>query len=66
MQLKRLLVIPARGNSKRIKNKNFKNFKGKPIISYSINTAIKSKLFDHIIVSIDDVNKIKNSKLKLI
>ena len=62
MQLKRLLVIPARGNSKRIKNKNFKNFKGKPIISYSINTAIKSKLFDHIIVSIDDVNKIKYLK----
>ena len=32
----RLVIIPARGNSKRIKNKNIKNFNGKPIISYSI------------------------------
>jgi len=54
MQIKRLLVIPARSGSKRIKNKNFKIFKGKPIISYSILTALKSKIFDKIVVSIDD------------
>ena len=52
MQLKKLLVIPAREIRKELKTKFY--FKGKPIISYSINTAIKSKLFDHIIVSIDD------------
>ena len=50
-------VIPARGGSKRIKNKNIKKFNGKPLISYSIETAIKSKLFDKIIVSTDS-NKI--------
>tara|TARA_A100001011_G_C14311073_1_gene845638 strand:+ start:3562 stop:4242 length:681 start_codon:yes stop_codon:yes gene_type:complete len=54
MQIKRLLVIPARSGSKRIKNKNFKIFKGNPIISYSILTALKSKIFDKIVVSIDD------------
>ena len=48
MQIKRLLIIPARSGSKRIKNKNFKKFKGKPIISYSILTALKSKIFSKI------------------
>lgn len=49
-----LLIIPARGGSKRIPRKNIKNFLGKPIIAYSIEAAIKSKLFDEIMVSTDD------------
>ena len=49
--MKRLAVIPARGGSKRIKNKNIKNFCGKPIINYVINSAVKSNLFDKIHVS---------------
>lgn len=49
-----LAVIPARGGSKRILKKNIKDFCGLPIISYSINAAIKSNLFDKIIVSTDD------------
>ena len=49
--MKRLAVIPARGGSKRIKNKNIKNFCGKPIIYYIIDSAIKSNLFDKIHVS---------------
>jgi pseudaminic acid cytidylyltransferase len=48
---KRLLIIPARSGSKRIPNKNIKNFCGKPIIHYSISTAIDSGLFDEIHVS---------------
>lgn len=57
-----LAIIPARSGSKRIKNKNIINFHGKPIIFYSINTAIKSKLFDKIIVSTDStkISKIAN------
>ena len=54
MQIKRLLVIPARSGSKRIKNKNFKKFNGSPMISYSIITALQSRIFDKIVVSIDD------------
>jgi pseudaminic acid cytidylyltransferase len=46
-------IIPARSNSKRILNKNIKNFYGKPIISYAIKSAINSKIFDKIIVSTD-------------
>jgi len=47
-------VIPARGGSKRIPRKNIKLFHGKPIIAYSIEVAIKSGLFDKVIVSTDD------------
>ena len=47
----RLVIIPARGNSKRIKNKNIKNFCGQPIIFYTIKTLEKSKLFKKIFVS---------------
>lgn len=49
-----LCIIPARGGSKRIPRKNIKEFLGKPIIAYSIETALKSKLFDEIMVSTDD------------
>ena len=50
-----LCIIPARGGSKRIPKKNIKKFLGKPIITYSIKTAIDSKLFDEVMVSTDDV-----------
>jgi len=49
-----LAIIPARGGSKRIPRKNIKDFLGKPIIAYSIEAAIKSGLFDEVMVSTDD------------
>ena len=49
-----LAIIPARGRSKRIPRKNTKSFLGKPVIIYSIEAAIKSNLFDEVIVSTDD------------
>ena len=49
--MKRLLIIPARLGSKRILKKNIKLFSGKPIINYSIDTAIKSNLFHTIHIS---------------
>lgn len=51
-----LCIIPARGGSKRIPKKNIKNFHGKPIIAYTINTALKSGLFDEVMVSTDCEN----------
>jgi len=50
---KPLAVIPARGGSKRLPGKNIKNFLGKPIIQYSIDAALKSNLFEKVIVSTD-------------
>ncbi len=49
-----IAIIAARGGSKRIKLKNIKLFRGKPIISYSIQAAIKSRCFKRIIVSTDN------------
>lgn len=49
-----LCVIPARGGSKRIPRKNIIDFKGKPLISYSIDAAKASGVFDTIMVSTDD------------
>lgn len=48
-----IAIITARGGSKRIPKKNIKEFCGKPIISYSIEAAIKSGLFDEVMVSTD-------------
>lgn len=50
----RMAVIPARGGSKRIPRKNIKEFCGKPMIAWSIETAIGSGVFDRVIVSTDD------------
>ncbi len=47
-------IITARGGSKRIPRKNIKEFLGKPIICYSIETALKSGIFDTVMVSTDD------------
>jgi len=49
-----IAIIPARGGSKRIPKKNIKRFFGKPLIAYSIEVALDSKLFDKIVVSTDD------------
>ncbi len=49
-----LCIIPARGGSKRIPRKNIRNFLGKPIIAYSIETALQSGLFEEVMVSTDD------------
>jgi N-acylneuraminate cytidylyltransferase len=48
-------------SSKRIPRKNIKDFLGKPIISYSIEVALKSNLFDEVMVSTDD-EKIAKAK----
>ena len=52
--MKRIAIIPARGGSKRIPQKNIKNFCGKPIISYPIQALMESGLFNQIHVSTDD------------
>ncbi|MEA4968197.1 MAG: pseudaminic acid cytidylyltransferase [Bacteroidaceae bacterium] len=49
-----LAIIPARGGSKRIPRKNIRDFLGKPILAYSIETALQSDLFDEVMVSTDD------------
>lgn len=52
--MKKIAIIPARGGSKRIPRKNIRSFLGKPIIAYSIEAALNSKIFDEVMVSTDD------------
>ncbi|MBP9996941.1 MAG: pseudaminic acid cytidylyltransferase [Lachnospiraceae bacterium] len=51
--MRNIAVITARGGSKRIPQKNIKEFCGKPIVAYSIEAAIKSDIFDEVMVSTD-------------
>ena len=53
-KLRNLAIIPARGGSKRFPRKNIANLNGKPLICYSIESAIRSECFDKIIFSSDD------------
>ena len=62
--MKRLCIIPARGGSKRLPGKNIKPLNGKPLIFYTLDAAIKSKVFDKIIFTSDDkeiLDKVKNN-----
>lgn len=58
----KICVIPARGGSKRIPRKNIKEFNGKPVIGYPIQAALKSGLFDKVVVSTDDEEIAKIAK----
>ena len=49
-----IAIITARGGSKRIPRKNIKEFMGKPMITYAIGAALKSNVFDEVMVSTDD------------
>ena len=52
-------LIPARGGSKRIKNKNLLKLKGKPLINHTIKHALNSKKINKIFVSTDEEKIIK-------
>ena len=57
-----IAVIPARGGSKGIPNKNIKDFAGNPLMVHSIEYALKSKLVNEVMVSTDDSKISKISK----
>ena len=69
-------IIPLRAWSKRIKNKNTILLNWKPLFTYTLDYAIKSKYIDKIIISTDDNNVIEiinknyqhslNNKIKII
>jgi len=60
--MRSICVIPARGGSKRIPRKNILKLNGIPLISYTIQAAIKSNQFDDIYVSTED-DEIKSISL---
>ena len=48
-----IAIIPARGGSTRVPGKNIRNFFGRPVIEYSIDAALRSGVFDEVMVSTD-------------
>ena len=60
--MKIVAIIPARGGSKGIPKKNIKHLRGKPLISYTIKHANKSKYINKIIVSTEESEIAKISK----
>ena len=60
--MKVLAIIPVRGGSKGVPGKNVKLLGGKPLIAYTSEVALKSKLLAKVIVSTDDDEIIKVSK----
>ena len=63
MTKKNIAIILARGGSKRLPKKNILDFGGKPLIAWTIDAALKSKIFNKVLVSTDD-EEIANISLK--
>jgi len=59
-----IAIIPAKGNSKRLKNKNIRSLNKKPLIYWTIKHAQKSKIIKKIFVSTDS-QKISNFAQKM-
>ena len=56
-------IIPARGGSKSIPRKNIRDLGGHPLIAYSIQAAVESKLVNKVIVSTDDWEIAETAKM---
>ena len=57
-----VIIIPARGGSKGLKNKNIKPLLGKPLLCYTVDAARESKLANRIIISTEDKDISKVSR----
>jgi len=64
-----LAIIPARGGSKRLPNKNILLLSGKPMLLWTVESAMQSKYLDEIILSTDSddiIKVVENYKIKTI
>ena len=53
--MKHIAIILARGGSKRLPRKNILDFHGKPVLAWTIEAALQSAQYDHVLVSTDDL-----------
>lgn len=51
--MKPLAIIPARLNSKRVPRKNMRLLAGKPLVAWTIESALEADIFEHVVVSTD-------------
>ena len=61
--MKNFCTISMRGGSKGLSNKNLRELHGKPLMAYTIEQAIQSKLFEHVVVSTDSRKIAETAKL---
>ena len=54
--LKTIAIIPARGGSKGLRDKNIQKLHGHPLLAYPIHLALKSKKINKVILSTDNTN----------
>ena len=66
MILNKTCIIPIRKNSKTVKDKNIKKFRGKPLVFHVIEKCINSNIFDKIIISTDSQKYIEILERNLI
>ena len=52
-KITKVAIIPARGGSARLENKNIFPFGGKPLICHTVESVTRSRRFDTVIVSTD-------------
>ena len=62
--IKYLAIIPARSGSKRLKNKNIRKIKEKPLLDLTINSAINCKEIKVILLTTDIKNYLQNMEQK--
>jgi len=62
IDMKSICFIGARGGSKGVLRKNIRDLAGKPLIAHSIESALKSNIFSHVIVSTEDKQIAKIAK----
>ena len=60
--MKKICIICMRKGSSEVKNKNLKIVNNKPLLFYTINQALQSKIFDSIVVSTDSIKILNLSK----
>ena len=60
--MKPICIIPARGGSKGVPKKNIRKIDGKPLIAYTIKSALKSKIFSYVFVCTEDSDIARISK----
>jgi len=60
--MKVLGLIPARGGSKGVPGKNIKMLAGKPLLAYTAEPALQSKLLSKVLLSTDDENIAETGK----
>lgn len=56
-------LLPLKANSERVKGKNFKTFSGKPLFLWILNTLLKIKQINNIVINTDAINLLKSNGL---